>query len=201
MAQALRLYTWNVEVAAAFLGPLHLLEIGMRNSMHFQLSHFFEREDWWLHPEAPLSRTLQLQIERTHSSSIRTARRHGRTPHADDMVPGFGFSFWISMLSSGGKLQFETRYWQPILRHAFPHFHGSRKELFPQFDFLRTFRNRIAHHEPIFHRHLASDYESILRVSQYIDPALAVFIDSQSRVPEVLAKRARVVEQGYSSSF
>jgi hypothetical protein len=37
-------------------------------------------------------------------------------------------------------------------------------------DYLRTFRNRIAHHEPIFGRHLAADYTSILEVAGWICP-------------------------------
>ena len=51
---------------------------------------------------------------------------------------------------------------------------------------LRTLRNRIAHHEPIFARDLARDHERILEVAEWISPATTAWIEHHSRVPEVL---------------
>jgi hypothetical protein len=46
---AIRLYTWNVEVSAALLGPMHLLEIVLRNSLHERLVEWTGQEMWWRH--------------------------------------------------------------------------------------------------------------------------------------------------------
>src|SRR4051812_36645942 len=37
-AEALRLYTWNTALSAAFYGPLQGLEVAVRNAMHRELS-------------------------------------------------------------------------------------------------------------------------------------------------------------------
>jgi hypothetical protein len=42
---ALDLYIWNLQVSAAFQGPLHVLEVCLRNAMHLNLSLGFTA-DW-----------------------------------------------------------------------------------------------------------------------------------------------------------
>jgi hypothetical protein len=62
-----------------------------------------------------------------------------------------------------------------------------RAEAHKPLDYLRTLRNRIAHHEPIFTRHLAADFRSILEVSGWICTKTADWIRHHSRVEEILA--------------
>lgn len=198
---AMRLYAWNMEVSAALLGPLHILEVTMRNSMHQHLSLHFGAENWWDSSRIDLGQHLTTQIRTIHSRKILHARKAGGLPDPNDIVALLGFSFWISLLGKGGKSQFETQLWQPCLRHAFPRFDGTRKELYVQFDYLRSLRNRLAHHEPVFMRHLLADYQSIIALTSTIDETAALFIDSQSRVISVIDKRERAVSLGYQTGF
>lgn len=50
-------------------------------------------------------------------------------------------------------------------------------------------------------RHLAAGHATVVRVAGYIDPDCATYIDSHSRVPEVLARKARAVDHGYATRF
>src|SRR5437763_4260387 len=50
---AMRLYWWNVEISAAFFGPLHCVELALRNALHARLAARFGRPDWWA--TAPLN--------------------------------------------------------------------------------------------------------------------------------------------------
>lgn len=43
--EALRLYTWNIEAAAAMWGPIQVLEISLRNIIHAQLVLKFDIPD------------------------------------------------------------------------------------------------------------------------------------------------------------
>lgn len=54
--QAIKLYTWNTAISAAFYGPLQSLEVALRNAMHCQLSAKYGLDwyenlicwlDWW----------------------------------------------------------------------------------------------------------------------------------------------------------
>jgi hypothetical protein len=75
------------------------------------------------------------------------------------------------------------------LRHVFIGKTGPRKQLHRSFDRGRTFRNRIAHHEPIFHRHLAADHMHIVRLVRLICPVTADWVSLNSKVSKVLAVR------------
>jgi hypothetical protein len=51
---ALDVYVFNMALAGAMLGPLHILEITMRNAMHEALVTHAGRRDWWEAPQITL---------------------------------------------------------------------------------------------------------------------------------------------------
>lgn len=61
-----------------------------------------------------------------------------------------------------------------------------RVDAHARLDYLRTFRNRIAHHEPIFARHLVADHDSILLATGWISAEMRDWIAHHSRVPRLL---------------
>ncbi len=199
--QAIRLYTWNVEVSSAFWGCVHAVEVGLRNAMNDRLSARFGRPDWWEASDVRLHSVHRGQLASARKLANETAREAKRAAVSDDLVASLSFGFWAGLLASGNACQYETQFWQPALRQAFPGFGGHRSVLHRDADALRLFRNRIAHHEPIFSRHLAADYAAILRVAGYLSDDLRDYIDSHSRVVETLARRARAVAKGYATRF
>lgn len=205
-AQAARLYTWNITVSAAFWGPMHALEVVLRNALNEQLVAHFSQREWWTHPRAGLNRPMTGQRDHAITDAAKAAQRRGRAPVADDVVAALSFGFWTGLLGSGSQrsaphLQYETRYWQPALARAFPNYTGRRAALHTRLDYLRVFRNRLAHHEPVFSRHLQADHDTIVDVARLIHVDAATYIDSQSRVPQVLADRNSAVGTGQGTSF
>jgi hypothetical protein len=69
---AFRLYAWNVAVSAAFSGPLHCLEVILRNAMHHALAAQFGREDWWRNPS--------IRLHSVAAASIAEAPRQDPAP-------------------------------------------------------------------------------------------------------------------------
>ena len=108
-------------------------------------------------------------------------------PTSGRVVAQLSLGFWVGLLGTGHN--YEMSLWRPALRHAFSGKAGPRKQLHIDFDRLRTFRNRIAHHEPIFHRHLAADHMHIVRLIRLISPVTAEWVMENSRVEAVLAVR------------
>lgn len=76
--------------------------------------------------------------------------------------------------------------WRPALYKAFPNARMKRTRVHQPLDYLRTFRNRIAHHEPIFNRHLQKDYDSILMITGWICSKTTDWIKHHSRVDQIL---------------
>ncbi len=189
--KAVRLYTWNTAISAAFYGPLQGLEVALRNALHRELAEKYGT-NWYDNPAAGLDDGTLKRLSRARSEL-----RRGR--YADDpshMVAALSFGFWVALLGAGGrtpdggKANYEMTIWRSGVFRSFPHVRLSRKAVHEPLDYLRTFRNRIAHHEPIFDRHLAADYDSLLRVVGWINPKTRDWIEHHSRVPTLLAQSA-----------
>lgn len=189
--QAARLYTWNTAVSAAFYGPLQALEVALRNAMHTQLASTYG-VDWYDNPAVGLDNGSQKKIAQA-KFELQKNRYPVDPPH---VIASLSLGFWVSLLGPGGfmdaartaKANYEMTLWRPALRKAFPHATSiNRKQAHGPLNYLRTFRNRIAHHEPIFQRHLHKDYQNILDVTGWISPHKQAWIEAHCRVEELLA--------------
>ncbi|WP_330182179.1 hypothetical protein OHB26_38630 [Nocardia sp. NBC_01503] len=176
------LYVWNLKIAEAFYAPLHCLEISLRNSLHEQLKLKFGQERWWL--VAPLDDHDESKIRKAESD---IQRRSAGTPCVDAIVAELSFGFWVSLLSR----RYDRRLWVPALHKGFPHYRGPREQLRDNLQAMVLLRNRIMHHEPIHHRHLAADHVKIYVLLGYLGPELPVWLRTIDRVPETLALRPK----------
>ena len=198
--KAVRLYTWNIAVSAAFYGSLQGLEVALRNAMHVQLAAQYGLA-WYDNHDAGLDRG---GLERIASAKARL-RSNRHTVEAPRIVASLSLGFWVSLLGSGGRIDdsgrkanYEMTLWRPALRKAFPHRNPlTRKQVHGPLSSLRTLRNRIAHHEPIFARNLNKDHQSILDVSGWISPGTRIWIKHHSRVTGLLAMPWNSVEMRF----
>ncbi|HWB37128.1 MAG TPA: hypothetical protein VHA75_14015 [Rugosimonospora sp.] len=184
--QALRLYEWNSAVAASFHRLLEQLEIGLRNAVHRQMSLLMGLSTWWDKPGLVLANPCPAMIREARATVV----RRGRTDiQPGDVVAALSFGFWVSMFSSGRSANYEMTLWRPGLRHALPGYTGTRADLYLRLRSLRLLRNRVAHHEPIFRRHLAADHASVVGLLGDISPEFAAWVTGFDEVPAVLARR------------
>lgn len=188
--KALRLYTWNTAISAAFYGPLQGLEVTLRNAMHRQLAGCYGAE-WYDNPATGLDTGCLGRIE----VARRAVENTGQVVGPPRVVAALSFGFWVSLLGSGGRIvptgrkaDYEKTLWRPALRGAFPHCKPLiRKQVHGPLNDLRLLRNRIAHHEPIFARRLMEDHKRILDVTGWISPGTRAWIECYSRVSLLLA--------------
>ncbi len=187
--RAMRLYTWNTAISAAFYGPLQGLEVALRNAMHRELTARFGAA-WYDDPAC--------RFDRGALSRIAIAKddvwRDGHQVDPPHLVAALSFGFWVSILGAGGngpvrdpgRRNYEMTLWRPCLYRAFPGAKMKRSEVHRRLDYLRTFRNRIAHHEPVFMRHLEADYHSILTAAGWVCLKTRDWIAHHSRVEAML---------------
>lgn len=64
-----------------------------------------------------------------------------------------------------------------------------RKSIFDDLNQIRRLRNRIAHHEPIFARDLAADFQTIQRLIKARCQVCADWMVSEQQVIELLRSR------------
>jgi hypothetical protein len=180
---AIELEWWNLDVAAAFVVPLNRLELALRNALHCSFCTMFGRPDWWV--SAPLDDNGRRKIVEAKRA---LARRRGRPEVADDVVAQLTFGFWISLLSS----TYHRTLWVPTLHRVFPRAARRRHTLHQDFANVLVLRNRIMHHEPIHHRHLQADHETVYRLLGYLSPVIVQELARRDRVPQLLAYRGAI---------
>ncbi|MCB0930079.1 MAG: hypothetical protein KDB70_19690 [Mycobacterium sp.] len=195
---ARRLYTWNLAASSALWGPIHVLEIAVRNALHDRLVERTGRGDWWADTHVHLCASERDSID----SAIATLQRRGTdNPSSDQVVAATSFGLWVGLTGDGVPrdrlLSYETTFWQPRLQHAFPH-RGERrrKYIHARLNDIRVLRNRIAHHEPIYRSPLQQLHDDILEIAGMVHPDARQFIESHSRAQEVIDQLQEAVTTG-----
>jgi hypothetical protein len=61
-----------------------------------------------------------------------------------------------------------------------------RKDMYESLYIIRNLRNRIAHHEPIFARDTALDYEIVRSVIAWRSPTAAAWVDHKQTVLKLI---------------
>ncbi|MFE3995020.1 hypothetical protein ACFXPW_25485 [Streptomyces goshikiensis] len=182
---ALRLYRWNGELAAAFFEPLGHLEIMLRNALDARLVQRQQRRnrpsEWYDDRSVPLTPKARADIAEAH----RRARRDGVATPRGKIIAELSFGFWRFLLVR----QYRSSLW-PDLAGAFPHAQNRAiTTVEDPIKRLHKFRNRIAHHEGIWHLPLAARRDDIQTVLGFIAPDAASWVAETSRIDDVLIRR------------
>ncbi|HZZ65219.1 MAG TPA: hypothetical protein VFE17_06970 [Candidatus Baltobacteraceae bacterium] len=110
---------------------------------------------------------------------------------AGKVVAELKFVFWVSMFTR----RHDATLWNGKLHIEFPNLPrtllalDARTLLYNQLNEVRIFRNRIAHHEPIFARDLDADYRRIRKLVAWRSHTAADWLDGLQEVGTLLAAR------------
>ena len=102
------------------------------------------------------------------------------------MVSNLDLGFWVNLFN-------HDNLWKEGLRKEFPHKDLPRGEAYDRLKKLNTLRNRIAHHEPIFHRNLQRDRADILETLGWICPTTKAWVKDHERMHDVIKMRPKQV--------
>ena len=187
--RALKLYRWNMAISAAFAVPLHLLEISSRNGVVQGIEAIHGGAWPWTQG---FILTLQSPTDHRKFNPRRELQKCAqRHQTAGKVVADIKFAFWERILLSGQQ----PIIWNSQFDLCFP---GSpsgqpvsirREELRRELERIRTFRNRVAHHEPIFTRNLENDLQRIIKIIEWRNPTASHWLQSIETVTEWLGKR------------
>lgn len=164
-ALAVRLYTFNVQLSAALYGPLHMLEVAVRNVADRRLSAVYGPD--WL--DDPVALPSRYQRECVNGARVQLARE-GKTITHGGMVAELTLGFWTSLFGRDG-----THLWQH-LRPTFQARGIQRGLVSGQLRDLRQLRNRVAHYEPILAQPLAQRYGNLTTLTGWLSPSAAAWI-------------------------
>lgn len=186
LAEAVRLYEWNLAVSGALYEALGILEVVLRNALSEQLAahHGTLAGHWYDAPLGVLSVQATDDIGAARNRVVKL--RRGESPGR--VIAELNFGFWKFLLAR----RYEATLWTGYLRHAFPNLRPqNRATVYGALDALHTLRNRIAHHEPIHKRNLSTDMLTIYRVLDWIDPEVRAWAIGLSRLQPLITARPR----------
>lgn len=177
-------YHWNLRLSEALYPVLHLNEVVFRNAMHRALSTEFDTENWfqglWLHKRE------QRSIEKVIAE---LRKRDNEQPiNPDQVVAELTFGFWCSLCDT--RYEHKQILWPKLLRHSplrqLPKRQRQRKELSRAVNRLRQLRNRVFHHEPIWHwKDLPRRHTDAIELLQWFNPEAARVLEHTDRFNEI----------------
>ena len=167
---ALTLYAWNTQVSAELLAPLHMCEVVIRNAISDALTAVYG-------PMWPWNPVFLTSLPNPRSGSGYSPRRElsqllsklGSASSAGRVIPEIKFVFWQKMFTQ----RHDVRIWSTHLHHVFPNLDRSksleelRKMLHDTLGTIRSLRNRVAHHEPIFQRNLINELDQVVQLIKF----------------------------------
>lgn len=190
-AYAIALYLYNARVAKAFMFPLGVVEITLRNAIdallvtqHGATWHLDAGfRDIVLMPEG-LS-TLDKAIQRVGAGAAR-----GR------VVAELTFDFWSNLFRPNyGDL------WRTGLNVVFPNLTKTttRHDIQTMARSINQFRNRVAHHEPVLDLNVTDVYANIVELVSLRCNETAAWLKHHSTLSSIIRTRPRGAAAGFVS--
>lgn len=177
---AIKLYEVNTRISEAFYTPLQCLEICFRNTIHREMSGVYG-EDWLTAAATPLAPDSRRMI----GEATRQLRSGGKPLSPGSVVAELKFAFWVGLL----RRHYDASIWRTAIYRVFLPGDGKRRDfVHGRFNAIRRFRNRIAHHEPIFNREPSKTHSEIIEAIGWMCKDTAAWAAHNSRVPAVIAE-------------
>lgn len=177
---ALSLYERNTRISEAFYLPLQGLEVCLRNHLNMQLQARYGT-NWFRTNAAPLNPATIEKLD----AAMDKLTGEGVPLSQGAVVAELSFGFWVSLLGRA----YDRALWPHVLSPAFRS-SGKRmlrRDVHQRMNGLREFRNRVAHHEPIYHLDPGLKHAEIIEATAWICPDTTAWLLSTSRVPSVLS--------------
>lgn len=184
---AINLYLWNANISCYFLFPLHVCEVVIRNAVSNALTNVYG-EKW------PWDKAFALSLpDREHGYNPRKDLQKAakKMKNTGKVIPELKFIFWQDLFTRRNDM----RIWDNNLLKVIPNIDRNkpiselRENIYNRLDYIRVFRNRIAHHEPIINRNLREDYDKILETISFVSLDTAKWVDDNQQITTYLNYR------------
>jgi hypothetical protein len=189
-------YLWNLALSETLYPALHGLEVAVRNAVFSAGAKLFTgistREvPCWLDADPPIVQADDLPMVIAAKARL---RERGLPMEAGRLVAELRFGFWTSLFDvryEKNKVLWPRLLGAQLLDPSSPRSIRSRKQLSPLLNRMRYLRNRVFHHEPIWHwSDLAEQHALALELTGWFSPALRATIEPGDRFRQVHAAGA-----------
>ncbi len=188
---ALIAHSWNIELSQALYPALQIFEITLRNTLHTAIRDLYDTEYWY--ELSFLHEREKKQIQQTADSLVKNKKK----VEPCRVVADLSFGFWTSL--------FDVRYehgqilWPKLLKSIFQFLSKTQKTrafLSRELNKIRFLRNRVFHHEPIWHwQDLSEQHARIIYLTNALSPAASKYLDMFDTFENISLNGMRYVEE------
>ncbi|HEX2080651.1 MAG TPA: hypothetical protein VHG08_23305 [Longimicrobium sp.] len=189
-------YFWNLALCESLYPSLHGLEVALRNALFDAGRALFpglatRDVHCWLDADPPVI----LIDERTAVDLAKRRLLDRRKPlEPGRLVAELSFGFWTALFDvryEQSRILWPRLFSARLLDAGCPRSMRSRKALSPLLNRIRHLRNRVFHHEPIWHwNDLAQQHQLALEMIGWFSPALRATIEPNDRFASIHAAGA-----------
>jgi len=196
--KALELHAYNSFLGASLHPPIQTFELFLRNSCDRQLTELYQRDDWF--DAFPHFDEFAFLIDEINATKKRLRALRRDPNHPPCVIADLSFGFWAGLFVA----RLDRVLYSKGLDKVFPlrPTGMQRARLHDGLDKLRTLRNRVAHHEPLFHRNLPKAHGLIVKLAGFISSDSANWIKHHSQfetawenIPELNPDAKRILDQ------
>ncbi len=184
---AILLYQWNSLLSQSLYIYLQCWEICIRNKINSFLSWKYNPS--WPYDEKRAVRNLKADDKRRLKETISRQERDRRVSPVPTsaIVADLSAGFWVSQLSGAYAIPYSWRY---NIARIFPSDVSiDHRTAWAICDQLLILRNRVAHHEPVFHLPLDQRHSELRKIVAAMSDATFAFADATCDFRTVWARR------------
>lgn len=142
-ARTMMLYQYNIKLCQRFYGVIGMFEVLLRNAINNHYTAQFADNDWIIH-QCSTGQLLEQEVSDIKKKENEFQKSGVYSP--DKMVAAFSFGFWTYFFTKrnykvGNKTLLKIF---PLKKKGL-----KQKDIYKDLNYIREFRNRIAHNEPI----------------------------------------------------
>lgn len=182
---AMRLHAWNAAVAGSLLSTLHVAEVTIRNVAMRRLAAKYGKQ-WYRNQDLIRYRlggsNLAQQLTDAYQGEIAKGRRGDLS---DYITSELTFGFWVNVFTR----KFHPHLWKAELHTILSGFPRDKNitDLHDGVEFVRTFRNNVAHHKDLTSKPTMENYEKTLAVIGMLCAKTRIMAEKTSSFPRVWA--------------
>ena len=173
-------YAWNMALSESLYTPLQCLEVSLRNGIHDAATAYFKTDTWFDLPSVLYPPEFN-KVQEAKGTLFKCKK----PLDAGRIIPELTFGFWTSLFD----VRYEKILWPWMLKPVVPNMPRHiriRKNLSKRLNQVRILRNRIFHHEPIWHwRDLQGQHTDTLEAITWVNPAMRVFAEQFDQFEEI----------------
>lgn len=169
-------YLYNIEISTELNKAIHILEVVLRNQLSHEWNRFLDCTEWPMNKQGiPMTSKFQ----RMHTKINEAISRAGGSHKNGKVIAELSFGFWVHLFDSKFDVQNIK-----LIQRILPLRNDWNKALTLEikkirndFQLINELRNRVAHHEPIFHqKDLDQKYDLIVKYISEINPACLALV-------------------------